>query len=179
MSLPIPEYLENWLVPDCSDHNEYKVSGAVECLCGNTTFKVDFVGEEDDQNVYSIHIEEHPNPEYNDYFALVIHITCTQCARTHTLYDRHQHGWNGYIAVEGKGFPFTKEMLHSKSCKNCGKTNFKLQTSIYSMGKVDFTENAPDRPKEQWVNAFERITVDLACTDCGHAQTNWLDDECM
>ena len=181
MPLPIPVYLENLLVPDCSDHNEFAIQGSIECTCGHTIFGVQFIGEVGDNGAFicAQDLSEHPEAALQEYFPLMVKITCTDCHAIHTLFDKHQHGWNGFVAGEGKGFPFADKLLQTKSCTTCGKNHFNIQTAIHFMGKADFKENAPDLPEEQWVNAFESIQITLVCHDCRHTQNNWLDDECM
>jgi len=181
MNLPIPEHLENSLLLSPEVSNHYKINGHVKCTCGCTNFKIEYAGEEDSSGdfVSSLNLEEHPYPEYRDYYVLAIKITCHDCQNKLYLYDRHRHGWNGYVAANGNAFEFIDTLLQPKKCIKCSQSNFNITVTIFSQGKADFIENAPELPEDKWVNAFEGIALDIKCCDCNHTQINWLNDECM
>ena len=181
MSLPIPDYLDHWLLPDCSDHNEFMVKGHIQCACGNPVFSISFIGEvcQNGAFICALDLENDAIEERREYFPLRVQATCTACAKSTAVYDRHKHGWNGFYAGRDAVIPEMDDLLQPKHCIKCQQDKFKIHTDIFSLGRADFKENAPEAPEGDWVNAFERIKIDLTCYDCHHTQKEWLDDECM
>ena len=58
-----------------------------------------------------------------------------------------------------------------------------MRAKIASQGKEDFmTECAANDPRfteEDWVDAFEWLTVSVHCPDCGYTDAHWVEYETM
>ena len=54
--------------------------------------------------------------------------------------------------------------------------------SISSQGKDDFideTEDTDEFSPDDWIEAFEWITIALKCCECEHEDNSWIDYETM
>ena len=152
MNLPIPTHLQNYFVPIGDSNVEYEVTGNIYCTCGNKDFQVAYSNDKQ-----------------------IIKLICTKCGHEILLFDISKHGWNGYVCHEDfldKTLPF-----HKYFCPECKKDSFNVTVYIESQGKQDFIEeciNFEDGfSPDDWVNAFECISVSLLCTNCKTMLKDW------
>lgn len=156
MDLPVPTHLQKYLTPVGNKNSEYEVKGKIHCACGNESFKIF---------------------ESND--RQIIKLLCRQCGREILLFDAGKHGWEGFVCNDDfldRTLPFEKYI-----CSKCGEASFGVTVHILSQGKEDFSEECDDDSfsPEDWVNAFEWITVSLLCSECKFSEKEWLDFETM
>ena len=157
-TLPIPTHLQSILIPVGSNNNECEVTGTIKCHCGSDAFEI---------------------CENNE--RQLLKIVCKECKKEFVLFDSGKHGWNGFVCKDD--FLDREIPLEKVCCSKCGESSFKIALHISSQGKEDFAEeclaNDDSFSQEDWVNAFEWITVSLSCIKCGHCEKNWLDFETM
>ena len=103
------------------------------------------------------------------------------CKKEFVLFDSGKHGWNGFVC--GDDFLDREKPLKQILCSKCRKKVFGITLHISSQGKEDFAEECMSYDDafslDDWVNAFEWITISLSCAECGHSDKNWLDLETM
>lgn len=150
LSLPIPVHLQKLLHPVGNNNSERKVDGKIICPCGNKHFEV---------------------KESNS--RQILKIICNDCKEEFVLFDSGKHGWDGYVC--GVDFLDREKPLEQAFCPECGEGLFRIALHISSLGKEDFAEeclaNDASFSSEDWVNAFEWITISLSCTRCGFNET--------
>jgi len=155
---PIPDHLWDILVPRGAAESETEVTGTLRCTCGGEEFAV---------------------LESNE--RRIVRAVCRQCGREAVLFDAGKHGWDGFVC----GFdPLDRTEIAEKfRCPVCGGEHYAVTVHIASQGKADFVrflkESESSFTEEDWVNAFEWITVSLRCTNCGRRDSRWLDCETM
>ncbi|SCW65806.1 Ribosomal protein L9, N-terminal domain [Paenibacillus tianmuensis] len=173
---PIPKHLNDILIPMGTDNNENRVDGVVRCLCGCETFSVSVYGDKEGQDIYV--------GEYNNDSALMIKAECTECHKTHLIFDLSKHGWNGFVCHDGVTVP--DDELFPWPCKKCSSDVHHIKLTIISEGKEDYVDNLGDDigdgkefSEDDWVEAFGWITISLTCSHCGFNDERWIDYETM
>lgn len=174
MLLPIPDHLKEIFHPLGEENNEFSVTGELVCTCGCSTFSLEYEGQVRDGYLCEVNRGGH--------FHLAVYARCQDCGKEYLVFDENQHGWNGFVAGEEVP-PLPIRELYA--CKSCKENASRLVVGIESQGKEDFLEESgygePGCPfgEEDWVNAFEWITLSITCQKCGEKLPNWLDAETM
>lgn len=158
MELPVPTHLKDIFFPVGNDNYEFEVTGEIKCTCGNEYFEI---WESNEQ--------------------LMVKILCKQCKKEYVIFDSGKHGWNGFVC--GDDF-LNRELPYNKyHCSNCKEDCFKVLVHISSQGKEDFIDECLSTDDsflvEDWVDAFEWISISLTCENCGELSKEWLDAETM
>ena len=101
--------------------------------------------------------------------------------KEYVIFDSGKHGWNGFVC--GDDF-LNRELPYNKyHCSNCKEDCFKVLVHISSQGKEDFIDECLSTDDsfsvEDWVDAFEWISISLICENCGELSKEWLDAETM
>ena len=158
LDYPIPKHLQTIMFPIGNDNSEFEVTGKIKCPCGSESFKI---LESNDRNL--------------------LKAVCTACNEQFLLFDAGKHGWDGYICdfdTLNRDLPFEQYR-----CPKCSGDSFGVVVHISSQGKEDFEEeclsNDDSFTPDDWVNAFEGITVSLTCRGCGLTDDEWLVAETM
>lgn len=158
MVFPIPTHMQSILFPVGSNNREFEVTGKIKCPCGSEVFEV---WESNDRQI--------------------VKVVCEQCKKEFVVFDSGKHGWNGFVCEDDfldRDLPF-KQYL----CSKCNKEFFGVTVHISSQGKDDFKEeclsNDDSFTLEDWVNAFDWITISLSCEKCRLVCEGWLDFETM
>ncbi len=157
-TFPIPTHLQAIMFPIGNNNSEFKVTGKIKCTCGGETFEI---WESNDKQI--------------------VKIACEKCGSEVVLFDSGKHGWEGFVC--GNDF-LDREMPFEKYlCSKCAEDVFSIVVRISSQGKEDFKEeclsNDDSFTLEDWVNAFEWITISISCKKCELTSKKWLDLETM
>ena len=149
MQLPIPTHLGEYFTPVGEQNTEFEVTGYIECQCGNDIFET---------------------WESND--CQMIKVVCKHCGHEIVIFDAGRHGWNGFVCKEDfleRDLPYEK-----CNCEGCDGDGFNVKVYISSQGKEDFIEeclsNDDSFKEEDWVDAFEWITISLKCCECDNEE---------
>lgn len=180
MNLPIPSHLVNLLVTDCKDHNEFSVSGDIECTCGCRTFNIIFIGVEskDNKSLYTTEPDDLIGVETELQYIMSVELRCTECNVSHLIFDNRVHGWDGYIR-EGITIEALNGIKKEKQCPSCQHSQYKMHIEINSCGIEDFKLNMPEKPWEEWTEGFEWFRANITCTNCKREDKDWASVECM
>ena len=173
--LPIPKHLSGILSSINEESDEFHVSGSIFCSCGCKDFYV---------KIYADIKNGYPQVcKYNEDYALVIKAVCKDCAKDHLIFDDSKHGWNGFVCHEGVTVP--DEKLKNWNCPKCKSDIYNINLSINSHGKQDFIDELEledgetDFTEDEWIEAFDWITIDLKCLSCAYDDKKWIDYETM
>lgn len=168
--LPIPTHLSEILIPCGKENNESSVNGVIRCSCGSKTFRID-----SNNDTYA-----------DDEYSFVIKAICSGCAKAYLIFDSKKHGWDGFVCHgEWIGESAPDKVLTPHLCLKCKGDAHVIELGISSQGKNDFIEESGISDgdsvfkEEDWVNAFDWITVSLTCSVCGGKEKNWIDLETM
>lgn len=163
---PIPTHLKEILDVDesCSDQND--VDGKIVCTCGCEKFRI--MQNEDAEYDDSL--------PYGEQDGMKINAICEKCGKTLLLFDQATQGYDGFVCHDYKTAP--DEKLTPLRCKKCGKEVFRVKLGIEVEDRAQFIEecvaDAPDEfAPEDYVDAFNWITVDFLCEDCKNAD-EWI-----
>lgn len=165
--LPIPTHLTKIFMPLRAKSTKNKIHGFLRCNCNNENFRIKF-------NDYE---------EYNDNGHYIICI-CNNCQQEFLIFDSFVHGWDGYVCNNHiKRLDIPK--LSYFTCDCCESNIFNVQLMISSQGKEDFCEelyseiSMGDFTSDEWVNAFDRITIYPNCKKCNKTFNTFFDYETM
>lgn len=158
--LPIPTHLKEILMPINKD--VLNVSGNLKCLCGCDCFKL----------------------KYTEKDRCYIKCICDSCNNEYLIFDSHRHGWDGYVC---KSFSQIIERARLKDfhCEGCNSCIFNVNVTISSQGKADFCRELKNEiakglfSENEWVEAFDWITISLICAKCKKNFPNFVDYETM
>lgn len=158
--LPIPSHLKEILRLRGWRNNEHSVTGQLACQCGCKKFLL-YVNED----------------------KTVINAKCLSCNKEYEVFNAQKHGWDGFVCNSG---PVSPSQVSSVSCAKCENNGFNLYITVLSQEKEDFIEESGlmdsrgnTLSKEDWVNAFEWLRIDLVCAECRQKNKGWLDIETM
>ena len=158
MDLPIPKHLQEIIYPIGMKNSEFEVTGEVRCTCGCKSFEI---WESNDRQL--------------------VKTVCENCKKEYLLFDSGKHGWNGFVC--GDDFLDREMPLKQYGCSKCKEYDFSIVICISSQGKADFEEdcllNDDSFTLNDWINAFDWITISLSCKKCGATDRKWLDFETM
>lgn len=175
MQLPIPKHLKDIFIPLGDDNSEFSVTGKIKCKCGSNNFKILIVGDDsqykEDQVIKVAEID-------GNYF-LVIKVVCEDCNAEYLVFDNDYHGWNGFVCG-GDNREIKRPPARQWNCDKCGKPIHKMIVKINSQGKDDFLEEGGEEfGIENWVEAFEWITIETECSNCNKINKEWISYETM
>ena len=172
---PIPNHLKDILIQTGNKNNENRVDGIIRCSCSQESFHIKVFA--DTRNGF---------PQVCKYagdYALVVEAVCMDCGKPQLLFDKSKHGWDGFVCHDGVSVP--TEELKSWNCSKCDCDIHNIGICLLSQGKEDFidetgiSDGETEFSEDDWVEAFEWITIDLNCYGCGCNDKKWIDYETM
>lgn len=174
---PIPSHLTNIFVPVGCKNNEFHVDGIIRCLCGCDYFHIQIFANTENGCLQVC--------EYGNGSALIITAICKNCKNNYLVFDDSKHGWNGFVCHDGVTPP--DEILRPWVCPKCSCDIHNVEVGINSQGKDDFidelgidnNDSKGEFCTDDWINAFDWITVGLTCFNCRCNDKKWLDHETM
>ena len=173
--LPIPKHLKDILAPMGDANCESRVNGVIRCLCGCECFHV---------KIFADIKKGYPQVcEYKDNYALVIKTVCMDCTKEYLIFDKSKHGWDGFVCHDGVSVP--DDELKSWQCPKCTSDIHNMEICIMSQGKQDFIDESgiadgeTEFSEDEWIEAFDWITIGLHCHGCGYSDEKWIDYETM
>lgn len=158
MYLPVPTHLKDIFFIIGNNNDEFGVTGEIKCSCGNEYFEI---WESNEQ--------------------LIVKVICKQCKKEWVIFDSGKHGWNGFVCGEDfldRDLPYNKYR-----CPKCEEDSYKVVVHISSQGREDFIDECLSTDdsfsEDDWIDAFEWISISLTCKNCGELVEEWLDAETM
>lgn len=96
------------------------------------------------------------------------------------LFDSALYGYDGMISHNNSYHGVIRYKRKSK-CRLCGCETYKIYVDIHNTGKQDLLEDQPceEITEENWTNAFDWISIDLMCSNCGKQTKRWFEMETM
>ncbi len=169
--LPIPRYLKKIFFPVGENNHQYEVTGDIKCICNSKNFEVQYVGLKDESgSIIPVNI--------NGNYFFIINIKCLECSNKYIIFDKDFNGWAGFVCHDEKAanLPSPPELIWQ--CPECKNNSNKIQITIKSQGEEYFLEetNCGFQP-DQWLEAFEWITIQLVCSNCNHINYDWVSFE--
>lgn len=171
--LPVPRHLEEIFQADLEQKTDYGLDGTLKCTCGCQKFRLRTYAHVRKDGCLGV-------TRYGDGYALVIQAECSACARVWPVFDMSRHGYNGYVCHEGVEVPDSE--LKTYRCPECGKEEFLVEVGLELEDREQFAEEVvayePDvYSEEDYVDAFDWITISVTCTGCGHRAKDWVNFE--
>ncbi len=173
--LPIPKHLQDIFIPIGDKNCENQVNGVIRCSCGCESFHIKIFADTEEGCAEVC--------EYKDGFALVVKAVCMDCGKEYLIFDDSRNGWDGFVCQDG--IPVPDEELKSWNCPKCDCDIHNIELCILSQGKQDFIDTSgiadgeTEFSEDDWVEAFEWITIGLKCYNCSHREVDWVDYETM
>ena len=171
--LPIPRHLLKVFQADTDKCDEYNLEGKICCDCGCDSFQIKIFAD------LKCGAEPHVC-KYQDDYALVIKAVCRDCKKEWLLFDMSQHGYNGYVCHDGLPVPDTE--LKIFACPECGEDLFEIAVGIEVEDQAQFIEEVVEYEpehfsKEDYVDAFDWINIDIKCPHCKKQIKGWINFE--
>lgn len=166
MEYPIPTHLKSILKVDKTLSDLNHIDGKVICNCGCENLKI--MQNEDREYNESL--------SYMEQEGLEIIAICEECERKLLLFDEATQGYTGFVCHECKTPKY--ESLTGLKCKKCGADVFDVMLGIEVEDREQFIEEcvaeSPDEfSADDFVNAFNWITVTVHCVNCGN-RNEWV-----
>lgn len=168
--LPIPRHLLKIFHPDIKHCNEYDLNGDIQCDCGCAVFYIKLFADFDDKNIPHVR-------KYKNGWGFVVHAVCKDCGQEWTIFDDSKHGYNGYVCHQAVPVPDSE--LKNFVCPECKDSVFKIDISIETEDKEQFLEEVvayeeDNFSEDDYVDAFNSITIDIECLHCGKKEIGWI-----
>ncbi len=155
----------------------------IVCICGNLEFCLMHSGGILEQNggIYPV------TAEIDGIFFMILSVKCSNCGKSHLIFDRDYHGWDGFVcAHENKYRQNPRPELVLWSCVKCNSSYHKLTVCV-SMEKEMILEDGIVTDKDgsvilddsNWQEGFDWIVMEITCTKCDHETDDWLSYETM
>ena len=112
---------------------------------------------------------------------VIVEAVCADCNKKISIFNSAVNGYNGLLnsfkGKEKKYYPVTKK----SKCHICGCETYKIYINIHNTGKKDLLEDQACEyiNEDNWVDAFDWISIDLECSDCGKKTKKWFEMETM
>lgn len=96
------------------------------------------------------------------------------------LFDSSKNGYDAIVKPINCSDRFVKFKKKTK-CHTCSCETYKVYMNIHSTGKNDLLEDQVCEyiTEENWTNAFDWISIDLECSNCGKKIKRWFELETM
>jgi hypothetical protein len=174
MTMPLPRHLRE--IASIRGGDDCSVGADLACQCGSSTFELRYPGTTQEHGGERI-----PCPvEIDGAFFFRIEACCAACRRTHLVFDKDFHGWDGFVCHDPEQAALPRPPLTTWHCAGCTATAQRVRLLVQGEGEDDFVENAGDDfPPESWPEGFGWITIDIACAACGHEPEMWVSYETM
>ncbi len=172
--MPVPTHLHMILFPREEVPDENLLTGDVKCSCGNRVFHVMYPGKTQEYkgSKYPCTIE------INGNFFFLIKVNCPKCNEEYTLFDKHYHGWDGFLCHDNMKAELPRPKLICWKCRSCKSSTHEVSITLSSQGKDDFVDAADGEYDEsKWPDAFEWIWITIKCSECGLVTEDWVDYE--
>lgn len=171
--LPVPRHLEKIFQADPEETDTYELTGNLKCTCGCKQFALKTYSYVRKDGCLGV-------TRYKDGYALVIQAECNGCGSRWPVFDMSRHGFNGYVCHEGVEVPDSE--LEPYRCPECKKDRFLVKLGIEVEDPEQFAEEVvayePDiYSEEDYVDAFDWITIPVECACCGHRVRDWVNFE--
>ncbi len=109
---------------------------------------------------------------------LICSAKCTHCEKEILIFDISKHGYNA-LTTNTK-YLNNYKMQKKSSCRKCKNDIYKVHVKIDHMGKDDVLQEGSNViSEENWVDAFDWITIDIECSKCGNISKSWVNLEVM
>lgn len=166
---PIPTHLVHILKVDESCSDMHNINGKIVCACGCEQFRL--MQNEDAEYDSTI--------PYGEHEGIKINAICDNCEKKLLLFNQAIHGYDGFVCHDYK--TAKDESLTLLKCRKCGQHIFNVKLSIEAEDYEQFIEECVDEypdefTNENYVDAFNWITITLHCLNCGD-KNEWIDLE--
>ena len=96
------------------------------------------------------------------------------------IFNNFLYGYDAIISNKEKTTVPVKYKKKSK-CRKCGCETYKIYINLHNTGKKDLLKDQPCEyiNEENWTNAFDWISIDLECSNCGKLTKQWFEMETM
>lgn len=169
MDYPIPTHLKEILVIDEKTSDMHCIDGSLKCTCGCEKFSL---------KIFSEHYNQQLSVAKKDNgFAFVIKAVCADCGKDWIVIDLSKHGYDGFVFKDG--LPVDDSELEKYLCPKCKKEYFSVKVGIEAEDKEQFIEECvaecPDEfSPEDYVEAFNWITISVQCCKCKRIDNEWV-----
>ena len=118
--------------------------------------------------------------EYEKNYYIVVSVECMKCKSNISVFDNTKHGWNGFICHDENIDSAKRPLYNEWICTECKSKSHDIEININSQGQKDFTQEAGDEYEpNDWVEAFDWITIKTKCNSCNKEYNNWISYETM
>ena len=111
---------------------------------------------------------------------VIVKVKSTQLKNEFEIFNSLLYGYDAIISNKQEMAMPTKYKRKSK-CHICGCETYKIYINIHNTGKKDLLEDQACEyiNEDNWVDAFDWISIDLECSDCGKKTKEWFEMETM
>ena len=120
--------------------------------------------------------------EYSDYsdVPIVVKLESLSPEYNFEIFNSLLYGYDAISAgIKEKQSPV--KFKKKSRCRICGCGTYRVYVNIHSTGKQDLLEEQKciNITADNWMNAFDLISIDLKCSNCGRMTKRWFEFETM
>lgn len=169
--MPPPEHLASCTTRIQSKCSAKRCTGKVQCPCGNAKVHLFYAGR--------IYAKERIADAGSPKFVLIVKSVCPRCGAEHLLFDKHLHGWNGFVCREAAEHKPSLRFAPWR-CPACDQPENWVVISLAGEGKQDaLSESGGELDENNWQEGFGWIDASIECCNCRHKIPGWLNEETM
>lgn len=143
------------------------------CQCGSQLFKLLYPGQKKNTNKGEIPC----TLQIVDKFFFLVKVECINCGTEYLLFDKDFHGWDGYLCHDDNAALAPRPPLESWKCRKCNSESHSIILE-FSYGDLDdIKEDLGEFQIDNYWDAFEWISMDVECGNCGEKTDKWVDYE--
>jgi len=155
----------------------------IVCTCGNPNLNLMHSGGTREENGEPIP----QTAEVEGSFFMIIGAECPACQKSHLIFDKDYHGWDGFACAHETGYRANpRPDLVSWPCVKCNSPSHRI-TVLISMDREMILDDGPVTSPDgssilddsNWQEGFDWITVEITCSKCGRKTEEWLSYEAM
>lgn len=156
---PIPTHLKGIFEVNESLTYSNNLEGKIVCDCGCEEFRI----------MHNVDMPYDDSVPFGEQDGDKINAICEKCGKTLLVFDRATQGYDGFVLQDFR--TADDEALTPLKCKKCGAEVFSIDLAVEVEDQEQFIEECvteyPDRfTPEDFVDAFNWITVTVKCKDC-------------
>ena len=172
--LQVPSHLKGILVPREDTTDTEIVEGRLRCKCESEQFQLMYPGQ-----THQYEGKTYPcTAQVDGNFFFLIKAVCNECSEGYLVFDKHFHGWDGFVCHDTEEAKLSRPPLVPWRCLSCGGLFHKVMVEIAFQSKEFFVRETGGKfDEDRWPDAFQWIWISITCCKCSLKTEKWVDYE--
>ena len=161
---------------------EYKGDGTIYIASRQNKEYIIFEDKNSQKEILLIDItEQNKILSKEELGPVIVEAVCAECYKKIYIFNSAVNGYNGLLNSFKEKYKNDYSVTKKPKCRKCGSEFYKIKLHISNTGKTDLLIDQPCEHinEENWTNAFDWISIDLECSNCGKLTKRWFETETM